>query len=90
MLREDVACASFVKVNASHSRYFDAADDLLELHRGQGKDIYWRDCNQCPAEEEYLEMVEQSMCSYEHGCVYRCLCQSADSLFLLPSATRIN
>ena len=33
---------------------------LLQLHRGQGKDIYWRDSYLCPTEEEYREMVRQS------------------------------
>ena len=32
----------------------------MELHRGQGKDIYWRDNYICPTEEEYMEMVRQS------------------------------
>ncbi|KAL5509033.1 hypothetical protein EMCRGX_G004314 [Ephydatia muelleri] len=32
---------------------------LLELHRGQGKDIYWRDSVVCPTEEEYIVMVRQ-------------------------------
>lgn len=35
---------------------------LLELHRGQGKDIYWRDSYICPTENEYMEMVRQSKC----------------------------
>ncbi|KAK3775013.1 hypothetical protein RRG08_019389 [Elysia crispata] len=30
---------------------------LLELHRGQGMDIYWRDAVVCPTEEEYKLMV---------------------------------
>uniref|UniRef100_K1QDU6 Geranylgeranyl pyrophosphate synthetase n=1 Tax=Magallana gigas TaxID=29159 RepID=K1QDU6_MAGGI len=30
---------------------------LLELHRGQGMDIYWRDAVVCPTEEEYKAMV---------------------------------
>lgn len=34
-------------------------DELLELHIGQGKDIYWREHNKCPSEEEYLVMVKQ-------------------------------
>ena len=34
---------------------------MLELHRGQGKDIIWRDSNQCPTEKEYKEMVKQSL-----------------------------
>ena len=35
-------------------------EQLLELHRGQGKDIYWRDNHLCPTEEEYFTMVKQS------------------------------
>jgi geranylgeranyl diphosphate synthase type 3 len=31
--------------------------ELLNLHRGQGHDIMWRDNLQCPSEEEYCEMV---------------------------------
>ena len=33
------------------------ADELANLHRGQGMDLYWRDSLCCPTEEEYLEMV---------------------------------
>ena len=32
-------------------------DELLNLHRGQGMDLYWRDSLTCPTESEYLEMV---------------------------------
>ncbi|KAI0045522.1 terpenoid synthase [Auriscalpium vulgare] len=32
-------------------------DELLNLHRGQGRDIFWRDSLQCPTEEEYISMV---------------------------------
>lgn len=31
--------------------------ELLNLHRGQGMDLFWRDTLTCPSEEEYLEMV---------------------------------
>lgn len=31
--------------------------ELLNLHRGQGMDLYWRDSLTCPSEDEYLEMV---------------------------------
>ncbi|KAJ3226057.1 Geranylgeranyl pyrophosphate synthase [Clydaea vesicula] len=31
--------------------------ELLHLHRGQGMELYWRDWNKCPTEEEYIEMV---------------------------------
>lgn len=36
------------------------AGQLLELHRGQGKEIHWRDSVQCPTEEEYMDMIKQS------------------------------
>ncbi|KAI5292619.1 exosome nuclease subunit [Ascosphaera acerosa] len=31
--------------------------ELLNLHRGQGMDLFWRDTLNCPTEEDYLEMV---------------------------------
>ena len=35
-------------------------EQLLELHRGQGMDIYWRDAHKCPTEDEYKTMVIRS------------------------------
>ncbi|KRT83802.1 hypothetical protein AMK59_3629 [Oryctes borbonicus] len=32
-------------------------EQLLELHRGQGMEIYWRDNFICPSEEEYCQMT---------------------------------
>ncbi|KAJ5904320.1 Terpenoid synthase [Penicillium tannophilum] len=32
-------------------------NELLNLHRGQGMDLFWRDTLNCPTEDEYLEMV---------------------------------
>jgi len=29
----------------------------VNLHRGQGFDIFWRDNNQCPTEDQYKQMV---------------------------------
>ncbi|XP_054718340.1 terpene synthase-like isoform X2 [Uloborus diversus] len=34
-------------------------EQLLELHRGQGMEIYWRDNFSCPTEHEYKEMVKR-------------------------------
>ncbi|KKY18149.1 putative geranylgeranyl pyrophosphate synthetase [Phaeomoniella chlamydospora] len=34
------------------------ATELLNLHRGQGMDLYWRDTLTCPTEDDYLEMVQ--------------------------------
>ena len=33
--------------------------ELLNLHRGQGHDIMWRDDVKCPTEQEYMEMVNR-------------------------------
>ena len=33
------------------------AEELVNLHRGQGMDLFWRDTLTVPTEEEYLEMV---------------------------------
>lgn len=32
-------------------------EELINLHRGQGMDLFWRDTLRCPTEDEYLEMV---------------------------------
>jgi hypothetical protein len=34
--------------------------ELLSLHRGQGLEILWRDSLQCPSEEEYIRMANNS------------------------------
>lgn len=34
-------------------------EQLLELHRGQGMDIYWRDSFVCPSEQDYMDMVQR-------------------------------
>uniref|UniRef100_A0A0W0F0V0 (2E,6E)-farnesyl diphosphate synthase n=1 Tax=Moniliophthora roreri TaxID=221103 RepID=A0A0W0F0V0_MONRR len=35
-------------------------EELISLHRGQGLEILWRDSLQCPSEEDYVEMVNNS------------------------------
>ena len=32
-------------------------EELCNLHRGQGMDLFWRDTLTCPSERDYLEMV---------------------------------
>ena len=32
---------------------------MLELHRGQGMEIHWRDNFVCPTEQEYRQMIER-------------------------------
>mmetsp|Transcript_77899 Transcript_77899/g.226056 ORF Transcript_77899/g.226056 Transcript_77899/m.226056 type:complete len:323 (-) Transcript_77899:1424-2392(-) len=55
--------AYFLALEKCHSlQSLDAIDvfvgELLNLHRGQGHDILWRDDMKCPTEDEYLEMVK--------------------------------
>ncbi|KAI8945492.1 terpenoid synthase [Xylaria longipes] len=33
------------------------SEEMINLHRGQGMDLFWRDNLQCPTEDNYLEMV---------------------------------
>jgi hypothetical protein len=42
------------------SSFLSVSEQVLELHRGQGMDIHWRDTYSCPSEEEYHEMVIRS------------------------------
>jgi len=44
----------------SYSHYLSYLDELLSLHRGQGLELLWRDSLQCPTEEEYVAMVNNS------------------------------
>ncbi|TDL22985.1 terpenoid synthase [Rickenella mellea] len=43
----------------ANSAEFDRiiTEELLNLHRGQGLELLWRDSLQCPTEEEYIGMV---------------------------------
>ncbi|KAN0050764.1 hypothetical protein ACTA71_003912 [Dictyostelium dimigraforme] len=34
-------------------------EELIRLHRGQGYDIFWRDTNTSPTEQEYMNMVNE-------------------------------
>lgn len=56
---------------------------MLNLHRGQGMEIYYRDAHICPTEEQYLEIV-----SNKTGGLFRLaiklmqLCSEADSDYI--------
>jgi geranylgeranyl diphosphate synthase type 3 len=34
--------------------------ELISLHRGQGLELLWRDSLECPSEEQYVDMVNNS------------------------------
>lgn len=40
--------------------YRSIIEELLNLHRGQGLELIWRDSLQCPTEEEYIDVVDNS------------------------------
>jgi geranylgeranyl diphosphate synthase type 3 len=46
--------AYILVLNTTEPRHID---ELLNLHRGQGLELLWRDSLTCPTEEEYVEMV---------------------------------
>ena len=50
----------------SDDRWQVFTEQLLELHKGQGMDIHWRDSDTCPSEEEYKLMVKRSKFSFYH------------------------
>jgi geranylgeranyl diphosphate synthase, type III len=51
-------CALQELVKLKNPRFTDIyAEELCNLHRGQGLDLYWRDTLTCPTEDDYIEMV---------------------------------
>ncbi|KAH7356174.1 geranylgeranyl diphosphate synthase [Pyrenochaeta sp. MPI-SDFR-AT-0127] len=62
-------------INSANYMYFEAlkelqglkdsstisifTEELLQLHLGQGMDLYWRDMLQCPTEAEYFDMASK-------------------------------
>ena len=35
-------------------------EEMIELHRGQGIEIWWREQRSCPSVDQYITMLEQS------------------------------
>jgi geranylgeranyl diphosphate synthase type 3 len=40
--------------------YFNSLEELLNLHRGQGMELYFRDSVICPTLDEYREIISNS------------------------------
>ena len=64
---QTINCANYVYFKAlknlaslSHDQEYTEVfyDELLNLHRGQGLDVWWRDTLTCPSELEYIDMVQ--------------------------------
>ncbi|KZS87790.1 terpenoid synthase [Sistotremastrum niveocremeum HHB9708] len=56
-------------------------DELINLHRGQGLDLLWRDSLSCPTEQEYVDMVNNKT-----GGLFRI----AIKLMMSQSTSRVN
>ncbi|XP_015786265.1 geranylgeranyl pyrophosphate synthase [Tetranychus urticae] len=68
-LATTINCANYIYFLALHKIITELPEDkvteavkiytqqMLELHRGQGLEIYWRDSFVCPTEKEYTEMI---------------------------------
>lgn len=57
-LRESEPCADQPQKERELDRI--VTEELLNLHRGQGLDLFWRDSLTCPTEDEYIGMVNNS------------------------------
>jgi geranylgeranyl diphosphate synthase, type III len=40
------------------------SEEILNLHRGQGIELFWRDSITCPTEEEFIDMINNSTCLF--------------------------
>uniref|UniRef100_A0A6U6BZK5 Geranylgeranyl pyrophosphate synthase n=1 Tax=Guillardia theta TaxID=55529 RepID=A0A6U6BZK5_GUITH len=58
--------------------------EMLNLHRGQGLDIYWRDNSICPTEEEYINMVQNKTGGLFRLSVLLMQCFSSDRQDYIP------
>jgi len=56
-------------------------EELLNLHRGQGMDLFWRDSLTCPTEEEYVQMVLGSELDRRRWCRGQYLMSETGGLF---------
>ncbi|TIA72860.1 hypothetical protein E3P91_01801 [Wallemia ichthyophaga] len=58
--------------------------ELINLHRGQGMDLYFRDNHICPSTKEYLEMVNNKTGGLLRLAVRLMLSKSPSNLNLIP------
>lgn len=59
-------------------------DELINLHRGQGMDLYFRDNHICPSTKEYLEMVNNKTGGLLRLAGRLMLSKSSSNLNLIP------
>ncbi|KAH8556571.1 geranylgeranyl pyrophosphate synthase [Umbelopsis sp. PMI_123] len=64
-IAQTVNCANYVYflalneiIKLGNSKMVDIyTEELINLHRGQGMELFWRDSLTCPTQEEYIDMV---------------------------------
>lgn len=61
------------------------ADELCNLHRGQGMDLFWRDTLTCPSEDDYLQMVDNKTGGLFRLAVKLMQAESSQSLCVKPA-----
>ncbi|KAJ9618622.1 geranylgeranyl pyrophosphate synthetase [Taxawa tesnikishii (nom. ined.)] len=64
-------------------------EELLNLHRGQGMDLFWRDTLTCPSEDDYLEMVGNKTGGLFRLAVKLMQCESVSSMDCVPLVNTI-
>ena len=63
------------------------SDELCNLHRGQGMDLFWRDTLTCPSEDDYLEMVGNKTGGLFRLAVQLMQAESSNEKWVLPPYT---
>lgn len=63
-------------------------DELCNLHRGQGMDLFWRDTLTCPSENDYLEMVGNKTGGLFRLAVQLMQAESGSEKYVTPYAPR--
>ncbi len=60
------------------------SEELCNLHRGQGMDLFWRDTLTCPSEDDYLEMVGNKTGGLFRLAVQLMQAESSNDKFVIP------
>jgi len=61
--------------------------EMVNLHRGQGMDLFWRDTLTCPSEDDYLEMVGNKTGGLFRLAIKLMQAESTTGKLVLPSLT---
>ncbi|KAK9456900.1 isoprenoid synthase domain-containing protein [Dipodascopsis uninucleata] len=64
-------------------------EEMINLHRGQGLDLYWRDTLICPSEDEYTEMVKHKTGGLFRLAVRLMMAESESNINFIPLANLV-